>query len=318
MSICFSSVAKTIFIIFLDFVTDREKLLALLKTCQSDKFIEKFDYLVGKITEMIGNNSILTTRGKQTLKQFLIRYKEKWNAARRNVPYFKSKNQQWLKSKLKVEYTSSVIICSKPGRPPLDFSECSERTKRRKTESLHSKYTSKQLTYAAQMQLREEGKIYSAAIIKDIVFSSPERATKYKNAYDKLDTTPSVYTPDKALSLVVEAKLTKFQYNIIRNTAKQNNCNIYPNYETITVAKKGSYPKNKTVTESAAEVPLQDLLDHTTSRLLQSIEEVIITRSPSELTQLNLITKWDCDGSFGLREYKQKFFIQIYLMLTFF
>ena len=68
------------------------------------------------------------------------------------------------------------------------------------------------------------------------------------------------------------------------------------------------YPKGESinVTETSAEIKLQDLLDHTTSRLCIYLEEVLKNINEEERRNLELITKWGCDGS-QQTQYKQKF-----------
>ena len=65
------------------------------------------------------------------------------------------------------------------------------------------------------------------------------------------------YTPE-ALSLFIEAHLTKRQYTKIRSQAKMKNCNIYPSYHVIKAAKEECYPpKDKIlIQESLVEVDL--------------------------------------------------------------
>ncbi|XP_072400420.1 uncharacterized protein [Diabrotica undecimpunctata] len=157
------------------------------------------------------------------------------------------------------------------------------------------------------MQFRPEGEIDTAIVMKDIVFFSPSRVTKYKEAYSNTKQNITSLTSDEALSIVVEGKLTKIQYNLIRNTAREHNSNMYPNYEAIISAKTKCYPDNLRITKSVAEASLQQLLDHTVSRLFRCIEEVTEHLKPEVLKNLYLITKWSCDGSFGISEYKQKF-----------
>lgn len=60
------------------------------------------------------------------------------------------------------------------------------------------------------------------------------------------------------------------------------------------------------VTETCAEVFLQDLLNHTASRLCKYLEDVFETCTQEELLNMELITKWGCDGSQQNRS-QQKF-----------
>jgi len=47
-----------------------------------------------------------------------------------------------------------------------------------------------------------------------------------------------LFTPEEALSLFIEAYLTKSQYINIRIQTKMTNCNIYPSYHVIKAAKE--------------------------------------------------------------------------------
>jgi len=64
-------------------------------------------------------------------------------------------------------------------------------------------------------------------------------------------------------------------------------------------AKQDCYPKKESmkITETCAEVNLQDLLDHTSIRLCKYLEEVIENLTEEEKHNLELISKWGCDGS---------------------
>lgn len=61
-----------------------------------------------------------------------------------------------------------------------------------------------------------------------------------------------------------------------------------------------------TITETCAEVNLQDLLDHTSLRLCKYLEEVIENLTEEEKHNLELLSKWGCDGS-QQSQFKQKF-----------
>jgi len=113
---------------------------------------------------------------------------------------------------------------------------------------------------------------------------------------------------DKALSLLVNAKLTKHQYQLIRLNAKENNSDIYQPYNLITEAKTRCYhPKEAfKITESLAEIYLQELLDHTVFRIIQCQWSVVDSFSAENITSMILTTKWSFDGSTSHSEYKQK------------
>jgi hypothetical protein len=116
------------------------------------------------------------------------------------------------------------------------------------------------------------------------------------------------YTPDEALSLFIEAHLTKSQQTKIRSEAKIKNCKIYLSYRVIKAAKEERYPlKDKIlIQESLVEVDLQALLDKTASRIIMAQKNVIDIFLDDTSKEFVLISKWGCDGSTGQGEYKQQ------------
>lgn len=281
----------------------RNKMVEFLKTCSFKTFKGKCDYICEKI-KIAMNADNLSEETIAKVKNFVTHYQVRWDSSSRNYLGFSKKNRSWLDGTIQF---SCGISKTATGRPVIDFSSSSERSKRRKTEEVRSQFSPQELTYAAQMQFRAEGEVDTATVIKDVAFTTPTRSKKYIKAYSDTQRNIISLTSDEALSIVVEGKLSKFQYNLIRSTAKEHNSNIYPNYEAVTSAKTRCYPENLIITESLAEAPLQSLLDHTVSRLLLIFEDVTNILKSEETNSLQLITKWGCDGSSGMSEYKQKF-----------
>ena len=58
--------------------------------------------------------------------------------------------------------------------------------------------------------------------------------------------------------------------------------------------------------EEHAEVKLQDLLDHTATRLLQVQEPVLCQLEENNVDSFILLSKWGFDGSSGHSQYKQR------------
>jgi len=109
-----------------------------------------------------------------------------------------------------------------------------------------------------------------------------------------------VYTDEEAISLLVEAQLSKQQYNTIKLQAKTKGRNIYPSYNKVRAAKERCYSDSIIVTEDECEVKLRQLLDHTVKRLLLAQQIVVTAAVPAEETSnLVLVSKWGCDGSTG-------------------
>jgi len=60
------------------------------------------------------------------------------------------------------------------------------------------------------------------------------------------------------------------------------------------------------VTNTLAEINLQNLFYHTATRLLVHLKDVLDTLSTNECSSLELISMWGCDGS-QQTQFKQKF-----------
>lgn len=154
------------------------------------------------------------------------------------------------------------------------------------------------------MKLRASGKLHASNVVKDVT-KTPTRAHKYRSAFRKwIEESSPQLSSLEALSMYVEAGLTRTQYEIVRLSNKK----FYPCYTILQKAKIDCYPvkESYTVTATCAEINLQDLLNHTASRLVMHLKEVVATLSEDDKQQMELIYKWGCDGS-QQEQYKQKF-----------
>ena len=221
----------------------------------------------------------------------------------------------WLDQELKLptqnkSEVEAVAGCSKeynrPGRPRKLFSECSKKTKRRKTEHLREAAGPAELALATQISLKTSDEKEAANLMENAL-RTPTRAAKILSAYKEHSgscKSALKYSADDALALIMDAKLSKSQYTLLRVQAKQRNVDLYPTYNEVGEAKLNCYTYlgDITVTEISARVNLQSLLDHTARRIIQTISPVSF-----ETETLVLFSKWGCDGSTGQQQYKQLF-----------
>jgi len=142
--------------------------------------------------------------------------------------------------------------------------------------------------------------------------TSPRRALKIKKTYlnaqkSRIIITP--YTGDEALAYIIDSRITKNAYQQTRIGAKQRGANIYPSFKRIIESKQRCYPESINVNEISASIPLQQLLDHTTSRLYEILDfsQYNNTFKNSENCEVEFIFKWGCDGSSSHSEYQQAF-----------
>lgn len=226
-------------------------------------------------------------------------FKRRWMAVHKRSDLFTKKNHGWLQG-----IFTLPRIAKRSGRPSVCFEDLSDRSKRRKTEELRKSTDIQVLSYATQMKLHEKGKRDASKVLKDLTIS-PTKATRYKKAYSTImQEKKKQLTPLHALLMMVEAGLSRKQYEIVRSTNKS----FYPCYSLLQREKIESYPEKSSyvVTETYAEIKLQNLMDHTVRRLLLYLKEVVQNLSEEEGNTLHLICKWGCDGS-QQKQFKQKF-----------
>jgi len=159
------------------------------------------------------------------------------------------------------------------------------------------------------MSLRESGNVAASNLLHEAAETTPKRAAKIPLVWKKEKTAreTKVYSDEEAISLLVEAQLSKKQYITITLQAKTKGCNNYPSYNKFRAAKERCYPDSIIVTEDECKVKLQQLLDHIAKCLLLAQQEAVTAAAPAEETSnLVLFSKWGCDCSTGHSQYKQK------------
>lgn len=261
---------------------------------------KQFQYLYEVIKKRIKCDANQQKEVLKKLSYLKTEYKARYTKARRIEERFINNNLEWLEGS--ISFPNKIV--TKRGRPEMSFDDSSDRTKRLKTKELRDSTPVSVLTYATRMSLRSAGQVHASKLLKEVT-KSPNRATKYRQAYKtSLESQPKSLSGEDALAVLVSAKLSRHQYDVVRDSAPQT----FPSYKTVQAAKTFCYPNNIQISETSASVPLQDLLDHTAQRLILSIESVIKTLQETELINLNLFTKWGFDGSSGHSSYKQAFY----------
>lgn len=157
----------------------------------------------------------------------------------------------------------------------MEFASSNERSKRRKTEEVRTTLISYELAYATQMSLRSAEQLDASKVVKEATLTSPSRTSRYRKAFQS--TTGSILSEVAALSVLVEYKLSKSQYQGLRSVSKKNHCKRCPSYKKVTQAKNRCYrPRTAiSIAESSAKVHLQALLNHKVKRILFLQDDVI-------------------------------------------
>lgn len=183
---------------------------------------------------------------EKKIRNFCSQLMLKWKKCHRSNNLFVSINKKWLDGKIIFEELLSKETPSRSGRPEKSFASCSDSVKRRKVRPLLQTFTQDELIFASRMSLRRSGKRDTADLIKQ-VSSSPKRATKIKKMCSNVQQLPTKITPEKALALYINTKMTKKQYIAIKQISTSHNANIYPNYNALLLAKKQCYPNDITI-----------------------------------------------------------------------
>lgn len=270
-----------------------------LSSCM--EFLKKF------ILGQIGLSECLPSAKKDLnncIYVFLNKIVQRKSKLRKKSDAFVEKSKSWLekefvipdslfflhRNETKIKKSASS---GKRGHPKVPFKDANKRTKRRKYSELLS-HSFEEIASTTIMSLHNTSKRKVTNFIADVISS---------RSISKQPEKPQ-YLVDKALGLLIERKFTKSQFNLMRSQAKELGHNLYPSYRRLLEAKKQCYPDGIKITDDSAEVSLQSLLNHTASRLLQACETVLNQLNTSVRT-LELIVKWDFDGSSGHSQYKQ-------------
>lgn len=286
-------------------VMTRKQLFTYVMNSEGYNFGEKLENLETYLFNFGPFSDKDTENFRRDVRRIKSDLKTRFTISRYRKEFFEKQNEKWLDGKINIPKPLSPPTGSGPGRPKKLFQNLTERNKRRRTEELRKTIDLDVLTYATQSKLATEGKRDAAFVLKESI-STPKRATKYKKAFSNSQTEKKSkqLTSREALSMFIEADLSTRQYNIIRGYIP----NMLPCYDKIQEAKKECYPQQDsiTVTETSAEIKLQALMDHTASRLLTDLEELLSSLNENERSSLVLLSKWGCDGA-QQAQFKQKF-----------
>lgn len=173
------------------------------------------------VVQILGiNNSDMTAHDVENFdkfmrKYFITKFKERWQKAYRMRARFLEANGNWLQNVYIVRKTTTENEppnCSnkvKRGRPEIPFEDSQPSTKRKKLRTFSENTSQELIAYA---------------------FKKQESKDRLMNAF----------TPEKALALILDASLTKHQYEVLRSSAKEIGFDIYPSYYQVLETKKNA------------------------------------------------------------------------------
>lgn len=289
-----------------------------------------FDHEILFNSLIIRLGSSLSDEDSVTLKEFCRRFtravRKRWIRSHRKSEIFKRDYSNWLQAN--IDWPSCVQtdlliqepsenICAEPVPstskmtststmttkiPRKPFEDLGNKQKKRRSDE-HISEDPIELAYSAAMLLKKDGREDIASVI-EYMLKYPEAAAKMKEVIKK-PFTSAIFSPEKALGLLLSLKLSKWQYITLRETTiREGLKDIYPSYYRLQKSKLQCYPPKTfvTVTDSSARIALQALLDLTVNRILESLPSTNVIQSK----QLELTSKWGFDGASNQSRYKQK------------
>ena len=112
------------------------------------------------------------------------------------------------------------------------------------------------------------------------------------------------YSAEEALALMLDCRMSRADYQTIRQGALDKGCMLYPAYNYIVKAKNDYISDSGVVTSDySASVNLQGIMDHTANRIWKVMDK---SKLPEPCNTLLLISKVGFDGSTGQSVYKQR------------
>lgn len=240
---------------------------------------------------------------KQKVKNFCSFARQKWVKHRRCLSMFRKYEQSWLD----IETEFSVLEKErKKGRPHVDYSDGSERHKRKLASNLSSQQENNAmlLVHAASISAQSSKNNDLKYVLKEAA-ASPSRPSKIRKRLTVDLKTPLPLSPEEALAFLVENDLTKQQYINMRDLNKARNCDIYPAYYKLLECKSKCRPEGIIATDISVKVPLQNMVDHIANRIILRQQDVL--SQMQTISDASLILSYGFDGSTGHSLFKQQF-----------
>nr|XP_022917793.1 uncharacterized protein LOC111427060 [Onthophagus taurus] len=244
---------------------------------------------------------------KECLRKFCVNLFRRWKKCCYNKKRFLIREHAWLHSIFNWPMGLKNEIFGETIRPQQNstefkrrpFLELSYRQKKRRTNALRSENTLDELIFATRLKMGTHGSRELAKILNHLLKHSEDISKVSNILFQKKKKKPTL-TPDDSLALYTSLNLSKWQYNTLRDSVGKS---LIPSYYKVTMAKKACYPplESMNVTDTAAKIKIQALLDLTVSRLLKTCLDKL------QSTELVLISKWGFDGASSQSNYKQTF-----------
>lgn len=235
------------------------------------------------------------------VKSFFDYIRKHLPGCNRSLDRLKKKHFKWLASSISI--IADWKTPNKVGRPKLVYEKASDRLKRKLASDLADENNNSVplLLHAASVSAKKGNEKDMAVVLKAAGNSDNINNIKRK----MFSSEPTQMSVDNALAFLFENGFTKSQYINLKRNTKVHGFDIYPSYPDVLNAKLKLRPNGIEYFENKAQVELQQLLNHTTSRILEMQYETFKANTNS--IECQLIFSYGYDGSTGQSIYKQRY-----------
>lgn len=148
-------------------------------------------------------------------------------------------NKAWLNRKFEIPDSVLSLISQSSSQvlpnTSKSFGELDERHKRRKTQEIRN--NPEMVDFIVEKQLKSD----DAKYIYDFIQKHPKYVKQVRQFCEEIKNKTIPVDKTTALATFVSAKLTRHQYNILRNVTKFGSI-VWPSYFQIQKAKKSVFP----------------------------------------------------------------------------
>lgn len=259
-------------------------------------------YVLQNINNISLNEDQMRLISKQ-VKDFVNYIKKHLPKCNRKLERFKTKHSKWLSKSIIIVMDEQYVSPNKIGRPKLNYEDAGPRLKRKLASEVASqnKHATPLLVHAATVSAKKSNDRDMAFVLNKA--GSNGNIAEVRNKLFAVNPTP--VSADNALAFLIDNRLTKQQYINMKQHTKKQGCDIYPPYSEVVESKLKCRPVGILYSETKVQVTLQNLLHHTTHRILTMQDEVF--ELLSDATNCKLIFSYGFDGSSGHSLYKQRF-----------
>ena len=157
------------------------------------------------------------------IRSFISKLRQKYQKHKRSISRLLEYESVWLDGVLYESEDVNENIAG-PGRPANTWDESSDRTKRRKVQSLKTNNNTLALASAAISRAKESpGKPDLSRVFKE----SMKNPQKVRTSLDAADKIPIMMSPDDALALKIQCDLSDNQYQLLRNASLKHNAILF-------------------------------------------------------------------------------------------